>query len=121
MATRSQLYKRGLAAAEAAEELRLLSKKKRRPVKALWEIADSITTGSVHRKLEAMAYVAGRSKSGQVSKKLLEEGIVHFRAIARRAKSQISELKTKGAARTSQQKQVDTLAAWIRASGPRRK
>lgn len=120
MATRAQVYQRGLTAAEAAEELKKLSKRVRRPVKVLWEIADQISTGSVHRELEAIAYAAGRSKSKNVSKTLLAEGIGHFRAIAKLALRRLAGFKTTGAARASQQRQLDALGAWIRASAPRR-
>lgn len=117
--TRAQLYKHGLAAAVAAHNLKLLSEKRSRPVGAVWDMADRVTDKTVKRELEAIAYVAGRGKSGQVSKTKLRAAVKHFRAKAVRARHELAGMETKGGARASQLRQIRGLSAWIRRSDPR--
>lgn len=121
MSTRAAVYKRGLAAAVAAHNLKLLSEKKTRPVSAVWDFADRAKHAAVKRELEAIAYVAARGKSRQVSKTKLRAAVRHFRAKAVQARHELAGFETKGGARASQLRQIRGLSAWIRRSEPRSK
>lgn len=121
MTSRTALYRRGLAEAVAAHNLKLLKEKKSRPVSALWDLADRAKSPAVKRDLNGLAYLAQKRKVKNVSKKELAAAVRVFRTRAIRARHQLAAIKTTGGARASQLRQIRGLSAWIRRSEPRRK
>lgn len=121
MATRAHVYARGLAAAVAARDLKLLMENPRRSLSAARAIAERSKSPLVQRDLRAWVRdLETRVGAKNIPRREFGLVIVEQRQRVNRALNTIAAMRTRGAARASQLKQLNTLDALLRQSDLRK-
>ena len=120
MTSRAVLYKRGLAAAVAAHDLKLLSEKRGRPISAVREIAERSKYRVVKCELRKLALDAETDGAKNVPKRELRAMVMHQRQRVRRNRHELAAIHTTGGARAEQLRQIRALSAWLKRSDPRK-